>query len=299
MRIAAIDLGSNTFHLIIAEKKKESIEILYKINKPIKLSENITKNNAIIPAAYNRGINCLAEFKKIIESYSVEKVKAVATSAVRSAINGEEFINSVRLDTGIEIQIISGDEEALYIFEGIKASGAILEKSLIMDIGGGSVEFIFCDEKKAYWKKSFDIGAARLMQNFWHSDPLNLTDHNAIIRHLDETLLDVLEYNNSFGVMNLIGSAGAFETYYEILNIHNTVENIDSADLILKDYIALSHKLIQSTHADREKIPNLIPLRVDMIVMACIITNYIIEKMNIKKLKMSTYDLKYGLLDTL
>src|SRR4051812_47453697 len=110
MKVAIIDLGTNTFHLLIAEIEGGESNILYKTNKPVRLGEDITKNNLIIPTAFERGIICLQEFKQTIYQYSVEKVKAVATSGVRSAKNGQDFVNAVKTQVGIYIDIIDGDE---------------------------------------------------------------------------------------------------------------------------------------------------------------------------------------------
>jgi len=296
MRIAAIDLGSNTFHLIIAEYKSNRIEIIYKTNRPVRLSENITKDNCIIPASFERGIECLKEFKTILEEYEVVKLRTVATSVVRSATNGQEFVDKVQTFTGIGIEIISGSEEASLIYDGVRASGAVVGKTLIMDIGGGSTEFIFCDEEKSYWKKSFDIGAARLMQKFWKNDPISLTELKTLHEYLDETLRELVEFNKDFKARTLVGSAGAFETFLEMIGSPIQSSNLKCATLNLNHYKELSEKLKLSTHEDRSYMPNLIPLRVDMIVMACVLTDYILNVLKIQDLRMSTYDLKYGVL---
>src|SRR5690606_11528957 len=102
MRIAAIELGSNTFHLLIAEYNSSQIDIIYKTNKPVRLSENITQYNRIIPDAFERGKACLEDYKTIMDEFKVEKMHAVATSAIRSATNGQEFIDQVKLSTRIE-----------------------------------------------------------------------------------------------------------------------------------------------------------------------------------------------------
>ncbi len=299
MRLAAIDLGSNTFHLIIADSNSHDLKVIYKTNRPIKLSEDITKSNEIIPVAFERGINCLKEYKDILNDYNVVKVKAVATSAIRSAQNGQDFIVTARDLTGIDIQIISGEEEASLIYESVKASGAIQGKSLIMDIGGGSTEFIFCDENKSYWKKSFDIGAARLMQKFWMNDPISNNEIKEINNYLEDTLLELITFNQSFGATCLIGSAGAFETFIEMINPATNLDNLKSAPLDINQYRTLSDTLVQSTHNQRAQMPNLIPLRVDMIVMASVLTDFIIQNLNIQELRMTTYDLKYGVLNSL
>jgi exopolyphosphatase/guanosine-5'-triphosphate,3'-diphosphate pyrophosphatase len=296
MRIAAIDLGSNTFHLLIAEYNSSQIDIIYKTNKPVRLSENITQYNRIIPAAFERGKACLEEYKTIMDEFKVEKMHAVATSAIRSATNGQEFIDQVKLSTGIEIQIISGQEEASLIYEAVKVSGAIDGRTLIMDIGGGSTEFIFCDENKAYWKKSFDIGAARLIQKFWTNDPISNGELKTLHEYLDETLRELVEFNKGFKARTLVGSAGAFETFLEMSDSSISSTNLKSATLNINQYKKLSEKLKLSTHEERTHMPNLIPLRVDMIVMACVLTDYILNELKIQDLRMTTYDLKYGVL---
>jgi len=300
MRIAAIDLGTNTFHLIIAEQNGNGdLSIIYKTNQPVKLGEDITKNNSIIPAAFERGIKCLKYFKETMDGYMVDVVKATATSGVRSAINGQEFVNIAKNETGILIDVIDGDEEAALIYEGVKLSGAITGKSLIMDIGGGSTEFILCDRENLVWKKSYNIGAARLMQKFFKSDPINHSDQQLIIAHLDEQLKALKIICEEYQPTTLIGSAGAFETFAMMLMPSIDLKEISTADIPLAPYLALSEELITSTHEQRINMKNLIPLRVDMIVMASILTNYVLTTLDIKHIKLSTYDLKMGVLNSL
>ncbi len=299
MKIAAIDLGTNTFHLIIAEVEDDDIKVIYKTHSPVKLGEDITKENKIIPTAFDRGIACLKNFKATLDQHNVTKLRAVATSGVRSASNGEVFIDAVKYVTDISIDIVDGDEEASLIHEGVKLSGAITGKSVIMDIGGGSTEFIFCDESGFYWKKSYNIGAARLMQKYFKSDPLNTEDQDTINLNLKEVLIDLVEFNQNFGAKTLIGSAGAFETYTAMISPSTDLNQTPTTTINLKDYLSLSTKLISATHQERSEMPNLIPLRVDMIVMASMLTNYVLNKLNIKEITVSSYDLKMGVLKKL
>lgn len=299
MKIAAIDLGTNTFHLIIARIINNSLEIIYKVNEPVKLGEDITKENLIIPSAFERGINCLKQFKLALDDYQVDLVKATATSGVRSAKNGLDFVETAKLETGISIDVIDGDEEAQLIYEGVKLSGAITKKSLIMDIGGGSTEFILCDERELFWKKSYNIGAARLMQLFFKSDPINEFDKQEILNHLTKELGDLKMKCEQFKPETLIGSAGAFETFTQMLFPEFKIKDISSAEIPYSAYQQLSKKLINASQNERRKMPNLIPLRVDMIVMASILTNYVLSEMNIQQIRLSTYDLKMGVLNSL
>lgn len=300
MRLAVIDLGTNTFHLLIAESRGKDIEILYKTNVPVKLGEGRINDHLIIPEAFERGVCTLKEFRKKIDEYQVDKVRATATSAIRSAENGEDFVRSAWEQAQINIEIITGDEEAVSIYEGVKLSGAIEKLALIMDIGGGSVEFILCDTEKLIWKKSYNIGAARLMQKFFKSDPISDDDKSTIINHIQNLLNDLFEICDQYQPQVLIGSAGAFETFAELI-IRKNNEPIDVADIKVyefnyDDYTTTTLALINATHDERAKIPGMIPLRVDMSVIAALLTNYVMGRSKIDTLKLSTYDLKMGLL---
>ncbi len=287
MTAAVIDLGTNTFHLIIAEVVDSSVHVLYKTNVPVKLGEGRINEHIIIPAAFERGIQTLKTFQKTIKAYGATTVKAIATSAVRSASNGTDFV------------VITGDQEAIYIFNGVKATGVISGLSLIMDIGGGSTEFIICDNEQLLWKKSYDIGAARLLQAYFNTDPISQSDQQAITDHLDKELIELKEACSLYQPKHLIGSAGAFETFAAMLIKDLEIKSIKSAPIDLTAYHELAQKLITSNHDERDAMPDLIKLRVDMIVIASILTNYVIDNLKIAELSLSTYDLKMGVLHTL
>lgn len=303
MKVAVIDLGTNTFHLLIAEVTNNSFKVIYKTTTAVKLGEGRINENIIIPEAFERGLQTLQSYKNTINSYQVKQIKATATSAVRSAKNGQDFIEAVKEKTDINIEIITGDAEAAYIYEGVKASGAIENISLIMDIGGGSVEFIVCDNNQIYWKKSYNIGAARLMQQFFKSDPINDNDHAAILNHLKTELNELVDVCARSQPQLLIGSAGAFETFAEVISIQNhkhvNIDEIKCYNLSFDDYKIAAQKIINSTHQQRIVMPGIITLRVDMIVMAAILTNYVLTSTHIRNIKLSTFDLKMGVLASL
>ena len=298
-RAAVIDMGTNTFHLIIADLSAEGIHLIYKTNVPVRLGEGRLNENIIIPAAFERGISTLKEFQETIKKHNATVVKATATSAVRSAANGREFVDAAALHAGISIEVISGDQEAAFIFEGVQATGVIKQRSLIMDIGGGSTEFIICDENGLLWKKSYNIGAARLMQAYFKSDPISAYDKLAIIDHISKELIDLKEACEIYQPGSLIGSAGAFETFAGLLNTELDIKVVAASALDLNAYKKLAARLITSTHEERVHMEGLIPLRVDMIVIAALLTNYIIEELGLNALYLSTYDLKMGVLHTL
>lgn len=296
MKAAVIDLGTNTFHLIIADLTPLGVEVIYKTNLPVQLGQGRINENLIIPEAFERGIEALKGFKKEIDAQQVTIVRATATSAVRSAGNGKDFVIAALRIAGIAIEVISGEDEAAYIFNGVKATGLINQQSLIMDIGGGSTEFIICNQDGPLWKKSYNIGAARLLQAYFHSDPISSEDQSAIQKHLDQELADLLAACQKYQPQVLVGSAGAFETFAAMLLEGIDLKTISSASFDIEQYRSLAERLIASAHAERVLMPNLIPLRVDMIVIAAILTNYMLDQTGLKAISLSTYDLKMGVL---
>src|SRR6185312_9793738 len=145
-RVAVIDLGTNTFHLLIAERGVGEVNELVRCEVAVKLGEGGINQGLIQPAAFERGIEALRDFHSVILQHGVEQVRALATSALRNAANGREFIGRIKNETDIKIELIDGGAEAEFIFKGIKASECLSDRgNLIVDIGGGSVEFIICN----------------------------------------------------------------------------------------------------------------------------------------------------------
>ncbi|MDB5019301.1 MAG: Ppx/GppA phosphatase [Pedobacter sp.] len=299
MTAAVIDLGTNTFHLIIADLADNIVNVIYKTDVPARLGEGRLNENIIIPEAFERGLLTLEAFAKTIQEHKADIVKATATSAVRSASNGMDFVNAAKERTGIDIEVISGDREAEYIFKGVQATGMINDTSLVMDIGGGSTEFILCRPDELIWKKSYDIGAARLMQAYFKSDPLSLSDKRSIIAHFEHTISDLIAICQIHKPQTLIGSAGAFESFATLLMVKEAQDKLSSAPLDVEGYKELAERLITSTHQERVEMEGLIPLRVDMIVIAAVLVNYVMDNTKIENLSLSTFDLKMGVLYSL
>jgi len=298
-RVAALDLGTNTFHLLIAEVNSGKINKIIEEQRHVKLGEGGINKGFIAEVAYKRGIDALEYFKSVMDKFPVDAIKASGTAALRSAKNGVDFIEEAKKRTGITIDIIEGDREAGLIYKGVRAATDLGASSLIMDIGGGSVEFIFCSNKDIFWKKSYPIGAAKLMAAFHHSDPISSSDSQTIWNHLAEQLAELKDKASQFKPLQLVGSAGAFETFaaletersgknLELLNKENYGFNVPELKSVLE-------KIIKSTHQEREQNQLIIPVRTDMIVVASILTGFIIEQMHIEKISMSKFSLKEGL----
>lgn len=300
-RVAVMDLGTNTFHLLIAEKTEKGFKEILHVTEAVKLGEGGMKDGLIKAEAFERGVKTLEIFAEKIRAKEASEVRAVATSAVRSTKNGMGFIREVKKRTGIKIEVIGGLEEAGLIYKGVKSSGVLsAEKALILDIGGGSVEFILCDEQEIYWKQSFEIGAQRLMQLFHQVDPITQENIIQLNQYLEEQLQVLFLSVKNQQVQQLIGSAGSFETYAEMIELDKShafnIKKTKIYNFEILDFEQVAHWLQNSSHEERLNKKGIIPLRVDMIVVASLLTSFILQKLEIKKLSMTTYSLKEGMI---
>ena len=299
--VAVMDLGTNTFHLLIAKGDAANPEELYHTTVPVRLGEGGINNGIIQTVAYKRGVDTLIQFGEKIREFKAERVSAIATSALRSASNGHDFIEEVKTKAGIEIETITGDREAKYIYEGVKAGKCLTKQnSLILDIGGGSVEFILGNEDEIIWKQSFEIGAARMLDKFHKIDPIPETSIGEMNRYLKQILPSFLEAAKDVKISNIIGSSGAFETFAEVIELQKgngfELKKNRKYKFDAQEFINITDWLISSSHKDRESTKGIIPIRVDMIVSASLITRFVMKKLGINDVVMSTYSLKEGVL---
>ena len=301
MIVTILDLGTNTFNALIVDIINNHYEILYYNKLNIKLGENSIDKGIISENAFSRGIEALIFLKDISIKYKSEKIIAIGTSAIRSSSNSLQFINTVREKTNIEILVIDGNEEAKLIYRGVKlALPEINKKYVIIDIGGGSTEFIIADDAQIYWKKSYDLGVARLLCKFQPTDPILPEEKLKIEAFLDSELTDLFEKLNEYDVQLLVGSSGSFDTFAEMIIAQNQnpieIETIKGYDFNLSDYRKIHNQLIFSTKTERLEMKGLIEMRVDMIVLSTIFVNFFITKSKITEMKLSTFALKEGVL---
>jgi exopolyphosphatase / guanosine-5'-triphosphate,3'-diphosphate pyrophosphatase len=304
MRIAIIDCGTNTFNLLIAQLKDQSFNIIYSHKTPVKLGEGGIEKKIITSQAFERGIEALVEFKKIYQEYECEKVLCYATSAIRNAVNGVDFANEVKTKLNIDITIVDGNREAELIYKGVKLGVALNDsKSLIMDIGGGSTEFIIANKNQIFWKQSFEVGAARLLEIFKPSNPIESLELFNIINHLKVELNPLYQAINEFEVAELIGSSGSFDTFAEVISIKKN-QTIDFSKITEYTFDIEAFKseydfILASNLNQRLKTPGIIPIRAEMIVVAAILINFILETIKINNMRLSTFSLKEGVLSEL
>ncbi len=298
--IAAIDIGSNSFHMIIANQSTNgNLQIIERARKVLRLNDFGTSN--VIPEnAIQEAIAQLNIFKKLAEKYNAE-IKAVATSAVREASNKDEFLNRIFDETKINIEVIDGKKEAELIYLGIsKAIKIKNERVLCIDIGGGSTEIIITKKGKIELAESINIGAVRLKKMFFGN---NATDKNSItlcINYVKKKISDVAGKVKMYKIDLVVGSSGTINT---VGIINKTMKNepvnknnINGISFTYKDLSVIEDKILSAGNInERKKIEGLEEKRADVISAGVIILKTIFDSLMLKKMTISGFALREGI----
>jgi exopolyphosphatase/guanosine-5'-triphosphate,3'-diphosphate pyrophosphatase len=299
-RIAIIDMGTNTFHLLIAEGDEKGYNIIYRDRLAVKIGMGGINDGIITESAIHRTLLAMQSFKNATDQHQVSNIYAFGTSALRNARNGQEVAERIKAISGIEVNIISGEQEAKYIYLGVKAAlGLGNDKNLIVDIGGGSIEFIVADHDHVYWMQSFEIGAQRLLERFQKHDPILPEEVTQLEAYFERELKSLFEALTKYNPSILVGSSGTFDTLSDIFcithDIHKSPEEIETP-LSIEGFYEIHKELLLKDREQRMQIPGMIEMRVDMIVVACCLVKFLLEKYPFTRIRVSTYSLKEGVL---
>ncbi len=300
-KIAVIDLGTNTFHLLIAEiTDQEDLIVKHQEKVSVKIGEGGINDGIITEAAELRALDTIKAFRATIDQHHIDTIFATATSAIRSASNGKALTDKVLAATGITVRIISGDQEAQYIYEGVKEAVALgRETSLIMDIGGGSVEFIICNQDEVFWKKSFEIGAQRLLELFHYHDPIIPDEIENLNMFLTDHLSSLTMANLTYNPTVLVGSSGSFDTFSDMHQHTNGIygkEKSTEIPLSMESFEKIYEDIISKNRAERLRMAGMIAMRVDMIVVAAILIKFVLTNCQLNRIRVSSFSLKEGIL---
>jgi exopolyphosphatase/guanosine-5'-triphosphate,3'-diphosphate pyrophosphatase len=250
MRIAAIDLGSNSFHMLIASVLGQSFETLLRERMTIQIGKTALLSGRLDPEAMERSMQCMQEFQRLAMARRVERTFAVATSAIREAENGEELIHQIGKTTGIAVRAISGREEARLIYLAVRQNIDFgKRKALLIDIGGGSVELTVADSSRIYFSTSQKIGFLRLHSRCVTSDPMSDRDRRLLNNLLKSTLSNSLAAIGKYGPEIVVATSGMATTLQRIVQRQQTMPG--KSMIVTKDQmlsvleIALKTKSLQ------------------------------------------------------
>jgi exopolyphosphatase/guanosine-5'-triphosphate,3'-diphosphate pyrophosphatase len=297
-KIAILDLGTNTCNLLIAEYQDKTYHILYQGKEVVKLVKDGIIKNMLTEHALERAIQAIKNHQKKIREYGTVKIVALATSAIREAINRDWVQQKIKEETGLELLVISGDKEAELIFKGVKlAFGQIEYRSIILDIGGGSNEFILAEAGEPIWKQSYPLGMARIIEQIPPSDPITPEKIQQIIDYFENGLEYLWKRTKNFRITDLIGCSGAFDTLADLIDQTDpgSKQRIRQ-EVKLTDFERIYHVLIKSTTAERTKMKGLESIRIEMIVPSVIFIKLIVDRLKIQKIYQTDYALREGVL---
>jgi exopolyphosphatase / guanosine-5'-triphosphate,3'-diphosphate pyrophosphatase len=300
MRTAILDLGTNTFNLLITEAGQgNGARIIVSRKEPVKLGMGGINRGEITPDAFERGLAAAGNHMKYIRDYGADQIHAFATSAIRSARNGADFVDALQRDFNIRVRIISGDREADLIYLGVRQAVCMgRDKHLIIDIGGGSIEMIIANDDRIFWKESFPLGMARLLDRFQPSDPVGGNDVLAIENYFSQSLGSFIEAAMIHNPLTLIGSSGSFDTFRALIAAEKKYTDNPARNTHFRfspeDFFRLYGSLLNSTAGQRLAMEGMDPMRVEMIVIAGIFVNFIVRRLNISLLIQSDFALKEG-----
>lgn len=298
-RYGIIDCGTNTFNLLIAEWKGKKWKFLLRRKKVVKLGSQGIRNRIIGPEPAEKAVAALRDYRALVDQYKVKKLQVFGTAALRDASNGPALLRKIKASTGFKIELIDGNREATLIYKGVSEAMLLGDDcSLIMDIGGGSTEFILCNADGIFWKKSYRLGAARLLEIFHPSDPMKRTEMMALEDFLAEELVDLGKACAKFKPGRLIGSSGSFDTFAAILLKKQNKPALRTSHykFSMADYRKLHKELEKSTYKERLLMPGMLRMRADMILLASVLLTFVLQYTQIQSLHLSTYALKEGAL---
>lgn len=299
-KIAVVDLGTNTFHVLLARVTEDEADIFYKERVAVMIGKGGITQGRINEDAQERALQALRHFRSIIDKENITEIHATATSAFRNAKNGEALVARIKQETKIDIKVITGNQEAEYIYYGVKEALDIgTDNVVIMDIGGGSVEFIIGNKHQIHWKQSFEIGAQRLLDFFQPTDPILPQEIIQLESYFKEQLQPLAQAVTEYRPILLIGSSGTFDTLSDIYQ-HRDGQFASSEateyPLTYDGYFDIAREIISKNREERMKMPGMIEMRVEMIVVACILLSFVLTQFQLHDIRVSAYALKEGVL---
>ena len=300
MKIGTIDIGTNSMRLLIADYKNNKIENRKKYINTTRIGQGVDDKGYITEEALERNLNALKEFADKCIEEKCEKVYCMGTSALRDSKNGQDFVNRAKELTNIDVKIICGEEESNLGFMGV-LEGAGGDKSndiLVLDIGGGSTEFIVGNEDGIKFCKSENVGALRMTEKFITTDPISDEEFNKMSDFIEKTISSTLDKIKGMHVSKLVGIGGAITSLsamnqqlevYSMEKVHNSV-------VTKKDLEKILQNLKKMTLSDKKTIKGLQSKRADIITAGVKILHIVMEKLEIEKIMISEYDNLEGLI---
>jgi exopolyphosphatase / guanosine-5'-triphosphate,3'-diphosphate pyrophosphatase len=310
LRVAAIDIGSNSIHMIVAQADADGgVTTLWRIKEMVGLGRMSFPSRRLSRQAIERAVASLGRMKAAARLRQAERIVAVATSAVREAINGGDLIERIQREHGLHVRVVSPREEARLIYLGVRHAVRLHNRPhLIVDIGGGSVEFVVGDERRSLLLESRKLGSARMTAHFVRSDPISQGDRKALLRHYDHELAPLLESIRGLDPVKVIGTSGTLENLAVMCANAAGGKDRDDQDgdgqtmagvvgvIERKRLGRLLEELLESTAEKRARMSGLDDQRKDQIVAGALLVDRLMNRLHIKRIHVCRSALREGVL---
>jgi exopolyphosphatase/guanosine-5'-triphosphate,3'-diphosphate pyrophosphatase len=300
MRVAAIDIGTNSIHMIVVEIRPDlSFDVIDREKEMVRLGAGGLDGRALTPEAMHAALQVMSKFRRLAESHRVDEVKAVATSATREAENGGEFLRAITEQTGIRPRVISGTEEARLIHKaavyGVNLPG---DTAVVVDIGGGSVEVTRGAGSTMDVGRSFKLGVIRLTERFVKSDPLDGRDERKMTRHINEEIGKYLDQIARAGFDRVIGTSGTILSLGAVATTEDgrSTGTLRNRRVPAKQLRRIRKELASLDLEKRLRVPGLEPRRADLAVGGAILLDEILRRLGAADLTLCDLSLREGII---
>jgi exopolyphosphatase / guanosine-5'-triphosphate,3'-diphosphate pyrophosphatase len=300
-RLAVIDIGTNSIHMVLAEIGKDfSYKIVDRIKEMARLGDGTFTTHRLSQEAMERGLIILKRFSMLAGNKGFDPILPIATSAVREAKNGGDFLELVRKETGLKVRVITGEEEARLIYLGVKNSMDFPRfPAMIVDIGGGSVELMACTQHRLTWMRSLKLGAIRLKDQFLKTEPPDKKMVHRMENLVSQTLKKTLPKKRVSQFHQLVATSGMAGNLAEIIYLARTgrpLSQIDMATIELEEVRKVEELLRTKDTQARLKIPGLDPRRVDILYPGVLVLRLLMERIGVKQVRISDKAIREGVI---
>ncbi len=300
MRVAALDLGTNSFHLLVADVHADGhLDPIVREKEMLRLGDVVSHHGHIPSTAADQVVATVRRFRLLAESTGADEVLARATSAIRRATNGADVVDRIEAETGVDVEVISGHEEARLIFGAIRAS-VVLDPApaLCFDLGGGSLEVMVGDSRGMQWAASVPLGVARLTAELVHSDPINKRDRRALRDRIEEELTPVRDAVAPYAPRMAVGSSGTFEALAHMTAARRDADvpsTLNQITITRDEFLVVHKEIIGSTASERLRLDGLDARRVDLVVAGSQLLASAMELFDFDTLTISEWALREGI----
>ena len=301
MKLAAIDIGTNSIHMIVVQvNNQKSFKILNREKEMAKLGAGVFASNYISDRAFQLGLETISRYVQLADRLEVDEIITAATSAIREAHNGENFLNKVVAQTGLTPRIISGQEEARLIFLAVRNSIALeSDKALVLDIGGGSTEAVVGDRSEIFFKDSMPLGVLRLLDMFEDKGTVSAEGKSVLEAHIRFVGKNLFAQIQNFGFDRVIGTSGTIRTMGEAAHIAaggESWQSVNAEVVRLKDIDKLTQKLLEMKPQKRAEVKGISSKRADAIHLGGVLLVQLLEMVEVKEITLCDASLREGMI---